>query len=451
MSYGYYLLPTLLLSIFTANASELEIPKSFVDGEVARADDFNANNNYLLEKLETNRADLKEIFENSRRRLKDINGSVEITVNCTNDRMALVNEYQANTHFDHLTFWVTGTCYGALLYLEFLDENELRQITSIQPMNQTIKIQSDTREIEANRAKIIPRPLTDEDGTYSSSFLLASFGSGLYLDSIDIEMGANDRWGVLYSRNSHGGLSDVHLEGHPEPLWGPQTGVRSQTGANMYINGQRAGILISGVSTGIDIASSSANITGSVVIDASSRGINSFLNGTYNLQLSSTGFVRAPEAITAGGSQIFIQSEVPADGVTIDGNVSLSNSTMLVGGGTRFSSATGVSVASSTLNVWVPGTGLTAESFTCFGPSSVNVSGIEIANQNDNSCMDFTRWGQFIGSNFYYGNSDVSSQQNRSLKSEPGSINPPSNSGNAADVQHTMTQPPSISRQLNPW
>ena len=44
---GLFLILTTGLSV----AAELAVPKNFVNGEVADADDFNSNNTYLIEKL----------------------------------------------------------------------------------------------------------------------------------------------------------------------------------------------------------------------------------------------------------------------------------------------------------------------------------------------------------------------------------------------------------------
>ena len=83
---------------------------------------------------------------------------------------------------------------------------------------------------------------------------MSSFGNGLYLTDLEIEMGANDPWAVLYSRSSNGGLTDVAIKGNAEPNRA-QTGVVIQNGAAAYIGGQNEGkASIESVTTGISNA-----------------------------------------------------------------------------------------------------------------------------------------------------------------------------------------------------
>ena len=47
------------------NAAELEIPKVFINGEVANANDFNLNSNYLVENLKEDRTKIEAIEANT--------------------------------------------------------------------------------------------------------------------------------------------------------------------------------------------------------------------------------------------------------------------------------------------------------------------------------------------------------------------------------------------------
>ena len=49
---------TVMIISSQLNAAELEIPKVFVNGEVADADDFNLNNDYLVDKLKRRKLEL---------------------------------------------------------------------------------------------------------------------------------------------------------------------------------------------------------------------------------------------------------------------------------------------------------------------------------------------------------------------------------------------------------
>ena len=138
-------------------------------------------------------------------------------------------------------------------------------------MNQVVQISSDKTTNPNNRAKLVPRKIT-ADRDYFLASLVSSFGNGLYLNDLEIEMGADDAWGVLYSRSSNGGLTDVAIKGNAEPN-GAQTGVVIQNGAAAYIGGQNEGkASIESVTTGIRMRSESmANIYGSLVINAQNK------------------------------------------------------------------------------------------------------------------------------------------------------------------------------------
>ena len=101
---------TSLFFLFFANGivgEEISVPKKFVDGEVAEAADFNANFDYLEEKV-------KALSNGAPWLVADLTGATTVEVDCSSDPMALVDAYQANMTVKHLNLAAKGDCYGAI-------------------------------------------------------------------------------------------------------------------------------------------------------------------------------------------------------------------------------------------------------------------------------------------------------------------------------------------------
>ena len=223
---------TVMIISSQLNAAELEIPKVFVNGEVANANDFNLNSNYLVENLKEDRTKIEAIEANARWKNSDESGVVNIEVDCTTNQSALVEAYQSNPSVDHIGFIITGSCFGSIAYVQEVGDEGQPVLGQIQPKNQVVYIQPNLETDPTNRAKIVPRKLTDQNGEYFVSGMFSSFGNGLYLTNLDIEMGADDSYAVLYSRASNGGLSNVTITGAAEPnnfirqVWWFRTGLQ---------------------------------------------------------------------------------------------------------------------------------------------------------------------------------------------------------------------------------
>jgi len=211
-------------------------------------------------------------------------------------------------------------------------------------------------------------------------------------------MGPDDAWAVLYSRSSNGGLGDVAIKGNAEPSY-EQTGVRIQNGAAAYIGGQIEGkASIEGVAQGISIAGdSTANIYGTLIINAELIGLDTFLGGTFNLSLNSGGKIAAVTAIKMNqGGQGFINSSQPD--VSIDGGISLLSSSLSIGGSTVISDSATIYVQDSTLNIWNDNSGIDSDRISCAGPSFAGVNGLSMNNSNGNGCLDQSGWKVLIDS-----------------------------------------------------
>ena len=394
---------TVMIISSQLSAAELEIPKVFVNGEVADAIDFNLNNDYLIDKIEEEKIRTDELLANARWNNADESGFISKNIDCTTNQSALIEAYHASVSEDNLSFLLTGSCFGAYRWVQTEDDEGQPTVYQVQPMNQVVQISSDKTTNPNNRAKLVPRKIT-ADRDYFLASLVSSFGNGLYLNDLEIEMGADDAWGVLYSRSSNGGLTDVAIKGNAEPN-GAQTGVVIQNGAAAYIGGENEGkASIESVTTGIRMRSESmANIYGSLVINAQNNGISTFNGGTFFLTLSAGGKVAVAEggaAISLGdGGEGFISSST-AD-VSIDGKINLNNSSLHISGDTVISDSSKIEVwFGSNLKILNDNSGITSDRMHCSGPSYATVNGLQMNNSNGNGCLDESSWKVLIDSVF---------------------------------------------------
>jgi hypothetical protein len=424
----------LILTSGAASATELSVPKSFVNGEVADAEDFNSNNKYLVEKISEEKAKIDDLLANARWKNAGLNGAAVKTIDCSSNQAALIEAYHANTHEDHLIFLLTGSCFGAYRWVEEINDDGTTAISQTQPKNQVVGIMSDTTVDASNRAKIVPRTLV-ADREYFVAGLVSSFGNGLYITGIDIEMGADDQWGVLYSRSSNGDLTDVAIKGAAEPT-GAHRGVLIQNGAAAYIGGTGGNAVIEGVDQGIALRGEAmANIYGNLKINANT-GIDAFNGGTFQTSLSGDGKITASTAININqGGQAFINNGNTS--VSIDGSISVSSGSISIYGSTVLSTATTINVNSSTLNIWNDNSGITADRVSCSGPSIAGIAGLSMTNNNGNGCLDQAAWKTLIDAAFPSsggGGSDGPSDRDvgGSRMPESGILKQGSNSGRMA-------------------
>jgi hypothetical protein len=389
---------TVMIISSQLNAAELEIPKVFVNGEVAEADDFNLNNNYLVDEIEEEKTRTDELLSNARWKNADEEGSISKKIDCTTNQSALIEAYHASVSEDNLSFLLTGSCFGAYRFVQTVDAEGQPTAYQIQPKNQVVSISSDKTTNPNNRAKLVPRKITASGSDFFLASLVSSFGNGLYLTDLEIEMGANDSWAVLYSRSSNGGLTDVAIKGNAEPSR-KQSGVLIQNGAAAYIGGQNEGkASIEGVATGISmLGESTANIYGSLIINAEEVGLGAFNGGSFQISLSSGGKVSAPQSVNLNqGGQGFINSST-AD-VTIDGNIGMSSSSLSIGGSTVLSDSASIALQDSTLNIYNDNSGISSDRISCTGPSFTAVNSLSMNNSNGNGCLDQPSWKVLIDS-----------------------------------------------------
>ena len=436
----YRIIAVFLLSLpITLSAEEVLIPKTFVNGEIADATDFNTNNNYLIDKIVETKADIANIVANARWANADEKGAVVKKIDCSANQSALIEAYHANVHEDYVIFLLTGSCLGAYRYIEEVGENDEVIINMVQPKNQVVGLISDRTVNPSNRAKLIPRKLV-ADREYFVAGLVSSFGNGLYINDIDIEMGADDTWGVLFSRSSNGDLTNVSIKGDEEN--GNPYGVLIQNGASAYVGGNDENALIEGVDEGIRLRGESmANIYGTLKIKGNT-GIATFNGGTFQLSLSGDGKITAPTALNLNmGGQAWVNNGNTS--VSIDGDIEMGSATMMIGGSTIFSASTSILMYNSHFSIINENSGIEASMLECHGVSVVNITGLSLANNGGNKCLDNISWMTMIESAFP--SSSSSSMQKDMMARQGGDKN------SAALPKRVMSPPEGrVDGQL-PW
>ena len=380
-------------------AEALELPKSFTNGEVAEASDFNDNYSYLLDKVST-------LQQNSAWKNAGASGTVKIEVNCTADPAALIEAYQSNLYRRYISLELEGDCYGAYHWVQIVDEAGEPALDQVQPMNQVVQIYPK----EGTTARLIPRTIKSGIDTYATTSVLSSFGNGLYITGIEIQMGSDDSRGVLFSRSSNGDLTNVVILGASGAS--NQRGVQIQNGAAAYVGNTT----ITGVARGIYMqGGATGNLYGSLQVDATEAAISVFNGGVFTLSLGDDGALTG-DIVLNRGVEGFINNTA---GATFTGSLSLNSSSLAIYGGTDLSNVSAVDVNNSNLDIWHATSGLTLDKATCHGVSSFAVNGQEVRNQENNGCLDQGGWNQLIS-----GETPSTSGQTRSaLVSKPNSSN----------------------------
>ena len=267
-----------------ANSQQLPGIKEFADGQPALASEVNNNNRVISETMTAAADALAErisLLERTSDRLVVIDPSgtsrlgglkmsdapsgraTETTtaevlggkliienVDCTADPYALNRQYVEYSRFSYLLFYIRGDCYGEISSLRLGDENFDAEVAggfNVQEHAQVIAIyQNDADRISgAPRPKIIPNPDCALNGelinaygaeaaaTCSRTYLFASFGGALYINSVDIEVGPWDNQGILFSRGAQGEVSNSNIT---MAALDYSSGIRIQHGASPYLN-----------------------------------------------------------------------------------------------------------------------------------------------------------------------------------------------------------------------
>jgi len=367
---------------FAAHSAELTLPKTFENGEVAEAEDFNANFNYLKSQIAEQQIQLSDVSDNAPWLNRGFGGvAKELEVDCNQDPDALRVAYLANIHERHLSIKIAGTCFGAIGYVEEVDPEGQVFWSELQPGNQVLGIYSGNPEVNP-RAKLIPRTM----GDVSKVGLVSSFGNGLYLNSLDIEMGADDIWAVLFSRNSNGDLSNVTITGHGTGAG--QVGVYVQFGAAPYLQAT-----VTGVDYGVyGMKAGSIRMMWSDV----TAGISAVEMDGGQLHLRGTSMTAPTALLLSNGAQAL------GFGSALNGDLSVNSGSLANLSG---ASITG-SVSLDTAIVDLSGDGIPADILTkvsCSGLSQLQITDRSINNNDGNQCLDKAAWNTLINAAFPQG------------------------------------------------
>lgn len=214
--------PTLLLVGLAVEAQERQVPHQFVENQPAYAEEVNANFNYVTQAIDA---------------ISQHEFSIE--VDCTDDPWGLQKAYRQGVNYRELNFATAGTCYGDIFIV--LDEEGAPVVNDGIPQRYQVKGQSiNIHPSGDGRVAIIPNPVS------GITNLAASFGGGLYLDQVDITLGENDSFGVLFSRNGHGDIYASTITGNRTDYG---HGVAVQEGAQVYISDLTVTNLHTGISS----------------------------------------------------------------------------------------------------------------------------------------------------------------------------------------------------------
>lgn len=381
-----FLLVSVLFIHHGVFAEKFSLPKSFENGEVADALDFNSNFESIRD----------EINDNAPWRNHDSAGVLYIDVDCSQDVNALRKAYHANMDAEHLSFSISGSCATALFFTSQVNSKGETFWAEYQPKNKIIEFRP---KVEGGTYTLLP---VDIDGREITS-LYASFGNGFYFNGANIQMGRDDSYGVLYSRNSNGGLTRSKIIGKGSESSRSLTyGVIVQYGASAYL----IDVDVSKVSSGVYTRQSGSVRTYMLNADASYRGLWLTAGGMFESrgQLS----VDAPEAIVMSGGSL------NASVKSVTGSITLYDASA-----TLWFDAPGT-LDSDIFVYWSRLTILTdpdntetvnnlaslteselSSRFSCYGLSFLDIDSLDVRNQGDKQCLDNEGWNQMIKDSDY--------------------------------------------------
>ena len=381
-----FLLVTLALVFHVSTqADTLSIPKIFEDGEVAEAADFNQNFEYLRDQIDSNASWINTNSE----------GTKEVNVDCSTDRDALRLAFQANVHVSAVSYYVTGTCFGALDYTPIVAEDGTTSYGRIFPTRHSYSISSNRQALgdplNAPRVTIIPRSAHGVERVA----LLALENSHMTLAGVDITMGADDDYGILFYSNSTGELNSIRVAG---------------TGNNMGIDVVDGGtVQLKGTSevTGVQVAIRSKN--NSLIRNKGTM----YAGGSY----AALNLIGGEWVDDEQGRVHLWGTSNSANSLVMDNGAQAALNSLKMGANisVRSASTAKINYFGSdllTANVQLLSSGLTIitgvggnsnydiSRFACSGMSFLNIDTIDVRNQDGNNCLDDAGWSVIINANF---------------------------------------------------
>ena len=311
---------------------------------------------------------------------------LHIDVNCNTDVNALRKAYQANMDAPHLSFDIEGNCHAALFHISSTNNEGVVSWVEVQPMNKVVVFKS---KVEGTPFRLIPM---DVDGREISQ-LYASFGSGYYFQDAIIQLGADDLYGVLFSRNSNGGLMRSKVIGKGKD----SIGIVIQYGASAYLTD----VQVSEVSAGVYLRQAGSLRTYELEADASSYGL--FVRNGGMIESRGGLKLIAPSAIKMYGGTLVASVESVIGSISLlsasveltydnpegifDSDVSVNHSNLTIVTDPTLTNANNLpSLTETVLN----------SRFSCDGLSFLEIDSLVVTNQGNNGCIDNLRWNDVI-------------------------------------------------------
>ena len=383
-----FLLVTLALVFHVSTqADTLSIPKIFEDGEVAEATDFNQNFEYLRDQIDSNASWLN----------RNSDGIKEVNVDCSIDQDALRLAFQANFHVSAVSYYVTGTCFGGLDYIPISAEDGTTSYGRIYPTSHSYSISSNRQALEdplnaASRVTIIPRSAHGVERVA----LLALQHSHMTLAGVDITMGADDNYGILFGPNSTGELNSITVTGMDNNTLGIDVvdggtvqlkGTSQVTGVHTAIRSKNNSLIRNKGTMYAGGSYAALNLIGGEWLDDEQGRVN--LWGTSNSANSLVMDNGAQAALNSlkMGANISVRSASTAK-INYFGSDLLTANVQLLSSGLTIITGVG---GNSNYDI---------SRFACSGMSFLNIDTIDVRNQDGNNCLDDAGWSVIINANF---------------------------------------------------
>ena len=366
--------------VFSDNFS---LPKTFENGETADAIDFNNNFEAIRD----------EINLNAPWRNHDVSGMLEIEVNCSTDVNALRTAFHANMDAPFLSFVIEGSCATALFHISSTDSEGVVTWTEVQPKNKVVAFSGKDQNIYT----LLP---VNVDGREITN-LYASFGSGYYFNNAIIQMGADDNYGVLYSRNSNGGLTNTKIIG--KGVDNPNaSGIIVQYGASAYFDS----VEVSEVAYGLYVRQAGSLRTYQLDITATTSAL--FVRNGGKIESRGGLELKGPEALkmyggTLLGSVSLIQGSITLFEATVELDYEYGGGILDSDVAVNWSRLTIVTDPNSSGDVNnLPGLteSVLTSRFACYGLSFLDIDSLAVRNQSGNQCVDNEGWNLIIKARF---------------------------------------------------
>ena len=249
------LLYVLAVAISSAEGLADQLPgiAEFTDGEPALAKEVNGNNLVISDKAQELEARILQLENVSDRLVRDedaaryggarsaepsaaankVGGLTELlggklyldNIDCNADPHALNKAYIDNSQYSYIQFTITGSCYGHFTLIDGTDPTA----GELQEHGQAISIVGNvgTEDSPLPRPKLIANPFSNNMSLYGS------FGGGLYIKDVDIDVSMAAGWGVLFSRGTTGDIARSTITCTAED--NAVKGIWIQNGASPYI------------------------------------------------------------------------------------------------------------------------------------------------------------------------------------------------------------------------